>query len=229
MPATPTPGPTIRTPTRRGIYSLTQQSVNTRLTWQANAKNKFSGFYDNQWRCWCVRQLPTTSPESASTYDFPIENLAALNWSSPLTSRLLIEASVVAPRRALRGATSRRRATSSETLIPVTEQSTGLLYRGIGTAVATQPFIANTTSPSNAQALADVRDRHARPEGRLQRHLGRPPRHLRFARRGRADLSVQHGQRRHHAKPDHRIRDAVQQQREPRRRTSASTRRTSGR
>ena len=48
------------------------------------------------------------------------------------------------------------------TLIPVTEQSTGLLYRGVGTGVATQPFIANTTSPSNAQAsLTFVTGTHA--------------------------------------------------------------------
>ena len=48
------------------------------------------------------------------------------------------------------------------TLIPVTEQSTGLLYRGVGTAVATQPFIANTTSPSNAQvSLTFVTGTHA--------------------------------------------------------------------
>ena len=49
-----------------------------------------------------------------------------------------------------------------QTLIPVTEQSTGLLYRGVGTAVATQPFIANTTSPSNIQgSLTFVTGAHA--------------------------------------------------------------------
>ena len=56
-PAIRTPGPTCRTTASRGMYSLTQESVNVRLTWQANAKNKFSGFYDNQWRCWCKRTL----------------------------------------------------------------------------------------------------------------------------------------------------------------------------
>ena len=61
----------------KGLYSLTQESVNLRLTWQASPKNKFSGFYDNQWRCWCKRTLVNISPESASTYNFPIENLAS--------------------------------------------------------------------------------------------------------------------------------------------------------
>jgi hypothetical protein len=146
---------------QKGVYSLTQQTVNARLTWQANARNKFSGFYDNQWRCWCVRQGATASPESASTYTFPIENLASFNWSSPLTNRLLIEAS--ASHRGERFVVQKPAAGDVfQTLIPVTEQSTGLLYRGVGTAVATQPFIANTTSPSNIQAsLTFVTGAHA--------------------------------------------------------------------
>jgi hypothetical protein len=148
-------------PSQKGVYSLTQQTVNARLTWQADARNKFSGFYDNQWRCWCVRQGATASPESASTYTFPIENLASFNWSSPLTNRLLIEAS--ASHRGERFVVQKPAAGDVfQTLIPVTEQSTGLLYRGVGTAVATQPFIANTTSPSNVQAsLTFVTGAHA--------------------------------------------------------------------
>jgi hypothetical protein len=55
----------------KGLYSLTQESVNVRLTLQANAKNKFSGFYDNQWRCWCKRTLVNISPESASLISTP--------------------------------------------------------------------------------------------------------------------------------------------------------------
>ena len=145
----------------KGLYSLSQESVNVRLTWQANQKNKFSGFYDNQWRCWCKRTLANISPESDSTYNFPIENMASFSWSSPLTSRLLIDASLSS--RGERFAVQKPAIGDPfRTLIPVTEQSTGLLYRGVGTAVATQPFIANTTSPSNAQAsLTFVTGSHA--------------------------------------------------------------------
>ncbi|MEP7304877.1 MAG: carboxypeptidase regulatory-like domain-containing protein [Acidobacteriota bacterium] len=145
----------------KGLYSLSQESVNVRLTWQANQKNKFSGFYDNQWRCWCKRTLANISPESDSTYNFPIENMASFSWSSPLTSRLLIDASLSS--RGERFAVQKPAIGDPfRTLIPVTEQSTGLLYRGVGTAVATQPFIANTTSPSNAQAsLTFVTGAHA--------------------------------------------------------------------
>ncbi len=145
----------------RGLYSLTQESVNTRLTWQANAKNKFSGFYDYQWRCWCARQLANLSPESASTYTFPIENMGSFSWSSPMTSRLLLDASV--SHRGERFVVQQPpEGDVYRTLIPVTEQSTGLLYRGVGTAVATQPFIANTTSPTSAQAsLTFVTGTHA--------------------------------------------------------------------
>ena len=138
-----------------------QESGNVRLTWQANSKNKFSGFYDNQWRCWCKRTLTSISPESDSTYNFPIENMASFSWSSPLTSRLLLDASV--SRRGERFVVAQPPPGDVfRTLIPVTEQSTGLLYRGVGTAIATQPFIANTTSPSNAQAsLTFVTGTHA--------------------------------------------------------------------
>jgi hypothetical protein len=147
--------------TVKGLYSLTQETVNLRLTWQAAQKHKFSGFYDNQWRCWCKRTLTNISPESDSTYNFPIENMASFTWSSPLTTRLLLDASV--SRRGERFAVAKPAAGDVfRTLIPVTEQSTGLLYRGVGTAIATQPFIANTTSPSNAQAsLTFVTGSHA--------------------------------------------------------------------
>jgi hypothetical protein len=149
----------------RGVYSLTQETVNVRLTWQANAKNKFTGFYDNQARCWCRRTTSTatatTSPESASTYTFPIENMASFGWTSPLTNRVLLEASI--SHRGERFVVKKPAPGDVfQTLIPVTEQSSGLLYRGVGTAVATQPFIANTTSPSNAQAsLTFVTGTHA--------------------------------------------------------------------
>jgi hypothetical protein len=149
----------------KGVYSLTQETVNVRLTWQANAKNKFTGFYDNQARCWCKRTTSTTtattSPESASTYTFPIENMASFGWTSPLTNRVLLEASI--SHRGERFVVKKPAPGDVfQTLIPVTEQSSGLLYRGIGTAVATQPFIANTTSPSNAQAsLSFVTGTHA--------------------------------------------------------------------
>ena len=214
-------------PGQRGVYSLTQETVNLRLTWQASARNKFSGFYDNQSRCWCKRQGATASPEAASTYTFPIENMAAFNWSSPVTNRLLIEAS--ASRRGERFVVQKPAAGDVfQTLIPVTEQSTGLLYRGVGTAVATQPFIANTTSPSNVQGLFDVRDRLPRSQVRVQRYVRGALRDLRFARAGGLHLPLQHGQRRHHAEPHHGIRDAVQQRREHVGRTWACMRRTSG-
>ena len=201
-------------PSQRGVYSLTQETVNVRLTWQAGARNKLSGFYDNQARCWCKRQGATASPESASTYTFPIENMAAFNWSSPVTNRLLVEAS--ASHRGERFVVQKPAAGDVfQTLIPVTEQSTGLLYRGVGTAVAAQPFIANTTSPSNIQASADVRHRRSRSQARVQRYVRGTLRDLRFAGAGRLHLPLQHGQRRHHPEPHHGICDAVQQRREP--------------
>ena len=148
-------------PDTPGVYSLSQESVNARLTWQASPRNKISGFYDNQWRCWCARTVATTSPESASTYTFPILNMGSVTWSSPLSSRVLLDASFST--RGERFVVGKPDPGSVyATLIPVTDQSLNLLYRGIGTAVATQPFIANTTSPMTVQgAVSYVTGTHA--------------------------------------------------------------------
>ena len=108
------------------MYSLTQETLNVRLTWQANPKNKLSGFYDNQWRCWCKRTTSITSPESASTYTFPIESMASVTWTSTITSQLLLSASV--SQRGERFVVQEPAVGDVfRTLIPVTEQSTGLL------------------------------------------------------------------------------------------------------
>ena len=119
-------------PSQQGVYSLTQESVNLRLTWQATRGTSSAASTTTSARCWCKRQGATASPEAASTYTFPIENMAAFNWSSPLTNRLLLEASASHRGERFVRRRSRRRATCSSTLIPVTEQSTGLLYRGVG-------------------------------------------------------------------------------------------------
>ena len=70
-----------------------QRSVNARVTWQASPRNKFSYFYDNQYRCLCLRNLtPLQTPEATSSIEYPYTNVTAFTWSSPVTNRLLIEA-----------------------------------------------------------------------------------------------------------------------------------------
>jgi hypothetical protein len=62
-----------------------------RLTWQASEKNKFSAYYNNKKRTY-VNGVSTTSHEALpATYFFPFsDNL--VQWSSPRTNRLLLDA-----------------------------------------------------------------------------------------------------------------------------------------
>ena len=104
-----------------------------RLTWQANRRTSSASSTTTSGAAGASASSTNISPESASTYNFPIENLASFTWTSPLTNRLLIEAS--ASHRGERFVVQKPAAADVfATLIPVTEQSTGLLYRGVGTA-----------------------------------------------------------------------------------------------
>jgi len=67
---------------------------NIRLTWQANQKNKFSAYYDNQYRCQCPRMTGTSTYEASPPFRVPLQRTASLSWSAPVTSRLLLEAAV---------------------------------------------------------------------------------------------------------------------------------------
>jgi hypothetical protein len=107
-----------------------EYGANTRLTWQATAKNKFSAYFDNEVRT----QNTTTSlvaPEAANQYTYPIDRMGAAGWTAAMTTRLLLEA-----RLSNRGENYvvdyPPAGDIYQTLIPVTEQSTGVLYRGEG-------------------------------------------------------------------------------------------------
>jgi hypothetical protein len=124
-----------------------QRSVNTRLTWQANPKNKFGFFVDDQGRCQCANVAATTAPEAAISIEYPIQRMASVSWTSPRTNRLLLEA-----RAGFRGENYKYNGIPADDpakrLITVTEQASvngapaGLQYHGggIGGATATQPY-----------------------------------------------------------------------------------------
>ncbi|HXH24690.1 MAG TPA: carboxypeptidase-like regulatory domain-containing protein, partial [Vicinamibacterales bacterium] len=115
---------------RQGIFSLTQKSVNTRLTWQVAAKHKVTLYADNQARIWDDGRAGV-SPESTVAYRFPVLVMAQGGWTSPFTNRLLIEA-----RFSHRGEAFGNQLPPEgdlyRTMIPVFEQSSGLHYRGKG-------------------------------------------------------------------------------------------------
>jgi hypothetical protein len=117
----------------------TWKSVNVRLTWQASARNKFNFYEDQQSLCTsCMGGgSATTAPEARGNNHAPPQVQQA-TWTSPVTSRLLLEAGVgtnIDMGYGVRGNLS-----NDSALIPVTEQCTagcannggipGLVYRG---------------------------------------------------------------------------------------------------
>ena len=82
---------------------LTKQTVlgnplpmaGVRLTFQATARNKFSASFDYRDRCQCPNLGSAgTSPDAAMTFQFRPQHVAMATWSSPVTNRLLLQASV---------------------------------------------------------------------------------------------------------------------------------------
>ena len=69
------------------------QSILSRVTWQANQNNKINITYDEQRGCNCGSVSAANSQENyGSQYIFEPNRLLQLTWSSPITSKLLLEA-----------------------------------------------------------------------------------------------------------------------------------------
>jgi len=67
---------------------------NVRLTWQANQKNKFGFSFAKEHMCTCPSAIrATTSPGFDNHWGWPHHMMTA-EWTSPVTSRLLLEAGV---------------------------------------------------------------------------------------------------------------------------------------
>ncbi len=117
----------------------TWKSVNVRLTWQANAKNKFNFYEDQQSLCTsCMGGgTATTAPEARSN-NHAAPTVQQVTWTSPFTSRVLLEAGFGT--NITMGYGVQADLPNNNLLIPVTEQCTagcannggiaGLVYRG---------------------------------------------------------------------------------------------------
>jgi hypothetical protein len=80
--------------TRQAILHQDQQIFQTRLTYQANQKNKFGMTFDQEAYCGCPFAVTaTTSPDGATDRRFPTQRFVTADWTSPVTNRLLLEAS----------------------------------------------------------------------------------------------------------------------------------------
>ena len=58
------------------------------------AKHKIGITYDIEDTCTCNSNVSaTTSPEAGSEFNFPLQRFVQVDWNSPVTNRLLVEAS----------------------------------------------------------------------------------------------------------------------------------------
>jgi hypothetical protein len=130
-------------------------SLSVRPTWQATPRNKFSAYFVIQDRCAChSTDTNFATPEASYRNITPVDHIAIANWTSPVTSRILLEAGVSRIRydnpRVLQPFVS----TST---FPKTEQSTSLQYG----APAAAPTIYDSYVWQSQANLSYVTGSHA--------------------------------------------------------------------
>ena len=80
--------------TDQAILHQDQQIFQMRYTYQMNQKNKFGVTFDQEAYCGCPNGVTaTTSPDGADDRRFPTQRFVTADWTSPVTNRLLLEAS----------------------------------------------------------------------------------------------------------------------------------------
>jgi hypothetical protein len=78
---------------RQGLNEGQSLNSSMRVTWQITPKHKLAGTYKVDKWCNCPSNISaTTSPEAARDRRFPRLRQEHIEWTSPLTSRLLVEA-----------------------------------------------------------------------------------------------------------------------------------------
>jgi hypothetical protein len=131
-----------------------QKDGQLRVTWQISPRNKFGFTWHEATMCFCPLQASVTSAvERESWRTYPLQRFIFMDWTSPITSRLLLEVG---------GLTSPSKSNIlpypglSPLMIGVTEQSTGLAYR------AGDPFRLRTQYVRNVRgAMSYITGAHA--------------------------------------------------------------------
>jgi hypothetical protein len=105
-----------------------------RLTWQAAQKHKIGITYDHEDTCTCNSGVSaTTAPEAGTEFRFPLQRFVQLDWNSPISNRILMDASAI--HRVERwGVMHLQSGAGGVTppdarMIGINEQTTGLNYR----------------------------------------------------------------------------------------------------
>ncbi len=72
------------------------EDYNARISWQAAQKHKIGFLYNIQSNCFCpFGSSSLTAPEAGNDQRFPLQRPIAVDWSSPISSKLLLEASAM--------------------------------------------------------------------------------------------------------------------------------------
>ena len=80
----------------QAIIHQDQTMYQARVTWQANSKNKIGFTYDHEALCSCPNQISATvAPEASVDRRFPLQRFIQMDWNSPVSNRLLLEASAI--------------------------------------------------------------------------------------------------------------------------------------
>ena len=114
---------------RRPSNDSNWKDLTSRLTWQATQKNKFGLMWSEQVSCYCPELISATrSPETAINRNQEPMRSVLMDWTSPVTNRLLLEANFL-----YRNETPSRSLPNPDmnpALIAVTDQALGnLTYR----------------------------------------------------------------------------------------------------
>ena len=89
-------------PSRRIIAPRRFQVYMGRFTWQASPRNKIGFTYEQENLCFCPDDVgpeaapdPFTYPEAGNDRRFPLQRFLQVDWNTPVSNRLLVEASAI--------------------------------------------------------------------------------------------------------------------------------------
>jgi hypothetical protein len=79
---------------RQAVLHQEQYIAQARVTWQVNERNKIGVTADLENFCACTTAISaTTSPEAGNDRRFPLQRFVTMDWNTPVSNRLLLEAS----------------------------------------------------------------------------------------------------------------------------------------
>jgi hypothetical protein len=82
--------------TRQAVLHQEQTIYQARLTWQVNQKNKLGVTFDQEKFCACTTGISATvSPEAGNDRSFPLQRFVTVDWNTPVSNKLLVEASAI--------------------------------------------------------------------------------------------------------------------------------------